>query len=111
MEDLDYVHILDGRLRVKVPEVKRSRSKAILVERVLRRMRGVTHVKANPLTGNVLVLFRPQQLDVTGILAALRGLDCFSQKAASPQWHSRVSQFVVKSVAEIVFERAILALL
>jgi cation transport ATPase len=54
-----YLHITDGRLRIKIAELKRSPRRASSVERELRATKGVRQVKANPLTGNLLVLFEP----------------------------------------------------
>jgi copper chaperone CopZ len=117
-DDFDYLHMLDGRLRVKVPEVKRSRTKALEVEQVLGRLKGVTQVRANPLTGNVLVLYSPQVITPSRILDTLKSVDCFavsgrSRQAAHPLHavYHHVSRSVVQSVAEIALERAFLALL
>jgi copper chaperone CopZ len=111
MGRFDYLHVVKGRVRVKVPEVKRCRVKAREVEQTLRKMHGVTHVKANPVTGNVLVLFQPQLVDSTCILSALRSLDCFNRPSTSSVVYEKVSRFLVQSVAEVALERAILALL
>ena len=53
----EYAHLIDGRMRVKVQKIKRQPAHAREIENMLRPMDGVTRVDANPLTGNVLVLF------------------------------------------------------
>ena len=67
-----YLHMLDGRLRVKVAEVKGSPAVATLVETELKEIPGITRVSANPLTGNVLVLYDPDLVGVREIMEALR---------------------------------------
>jgi copper chaperone CopZ len=111
MGRFDYLHVVRGRVRVKVPEVKRCRVKAREVEQTLRKMQGVTHVKANPLTGNVLILFQPRLVDLSQILSALRSIDCFNQPPTPPIVNEGVYRFLFQSVAEVALERAILALL
>jgi|SRR5678816_2918129 copper chaperone CopZ len=112
-----YLHVMDGRLRVKVPETKRSLSKAQHVEQLLRLLPGVTHVTANPTTGNVLVLFDAEQLTHDEILSTLRKADYLRAPIPCPsvQLTTRMvdtmSQALARSVAETLMERAILALL
>ncbi|HZW30230.1 MAG TPA: hypothetical protein VFF52_05940 [Isosphaeraceae bacterium] len=67
----EYVHVLEGRLRVKVPEVKRSRAFARAVEDLFGSVEGIHEVRANPLTGNVLFLHDPELVPVRAILAGL----------------------------------------
>ena len=59
-----YLHVMDGRLRVKVPETRRSVAKALHVEQLIQTLPGIIRVTANPTTGNVLVLFDSEQLIV-----------------------------------------------
>ncbi len=58
-----YVHALEGRLRIKLPEIKRAALKAREVERHLHGLAGVESVSANPTTGNVLILYNPQAIE------------------------------------------------
>jgi copper chaperone CopZ len=114
-----YLHVLDGRLRVKIPETKRSVSKAFQVEQVIRSLSGITRVMANPTTGNVLVLFDSAQLTHDEILSALKKAGYLREEVSTStfsfQFTARmvdtVSHVVARSVAEAVMERAILALL
>jgi copper chaperone CopZ len=112
-----YLHVMDGRLRVKVPETKRSVSKARHVEQVIQSLPGVIRVTANPTTGNVLVLFDSAQLSHAEILTALKKADYLQEQAqtSSFQFTARmvdtVSHAVARSVTEALMERAILALL
>src|SRR2546430_10800149 len=72
MERHAFLHMLDGRLRVKVADVKGSPTGAALVEAELGELQGVNRVPANPLTGSVLVLYDPAQVGVEEIMEALR---------------------------------------
>jgi copper chaperone CopZ len=68
---LEYVHAINGRMRVKVPEVKRSVTFARRIEGWLGSMEGVREVRANPVTGNVLILHDPELIAGREILGAL----------------------------------------
>lgn len=114
-----YLHVMDGRLRVKIRETKRSLSQAQEVEQVLRSLAGITRVAANPTTGNVLVLFDSDRVTHDDILSFLKRAgylrDQVSHSSSSLQFTARavdsLSQAVARSVAEALMERAILALL
>ena len=69
-----YIHALNGRLRIKVVEVKGLPMKALEVEGQLRKIDGITQVRANPTTGNVLVLYDPARIWPYEILGALQRL-------------------------------------
>ena len=71
-----YLHVLDGRLRIKVPEVKGDPLKASKVVGTLRKLRGVTYVHANPTTGSVVVLFEPEVISPEQIVQVLRETGC-----------------------------------
>ena len=112
MHGTEYCHILDGRIRIKVPEVKGSHAMAGEVEGELAKLNGVAHVKANPLTGNVLVLFDSQVINHYHVVAVIKDLNCLNGEASvSPRSHNYVSQVLLQSVTELVLERAILAML
>jgi hypothetical protein len=53
------VHALEGRLRLKVPEIKGAAAKALELERHLQQLHGVECVSASPATGSVLILYNP----------------------------------------------------
>ena len=52
-----YIHALEGRLRIKVSEIKGALARALEIERRLSAIEGIDRVKANPTTGNVLILY------------------------------------------------------
>jgi hypothetical protein len=53
------VHAIHGRLRIRVPAVKRNADRAAELARRLRLLDGVREVVANPTTANVLVVYDP----------------------------------------------------
>lgn len=65
------LHTLPGRLRVHVP--RWPAPDAPRLEQRLRGLPGVTHADANPLTGNVLILYDPAATHPAALLAGLRG--------------------------------------
>jgi Heavy metal associated domain 2 len=71
MPVFEYVHAINGRIRVKVPEVKRSLKFARRIEDWLGSMEGIHEVRANPVTGNVLILHDPDRIAGREILGAL----------------------------------------
>jgi len=117
MKVSSYLHVMEGRLRVKVPEMKRSVSKALHIEEVIKGLEGVISATANPTTGNVLVFFDPEQLTHSEILLELKKEGYLREEVtvSSFQLSTRivdtVSHAVARSVAESLMERAILALL
>jgi hypothetical protein len=78
MHGTEYWHILDGRIRIKVPEVKGSHTMAGEMESQLAKLKGVAHGKANPLTGYVLVLFDSQVISHYQVFAVINDLTCLT---------------------------------
>ena len=113
-----YVHVLNGRLRIKVPEVKRAPKKAAEVVQGLQELQGVSSVRANPTTGNVLVLFEPDIIDTQQIIQALHELGCLSnlhasiwQNASAQGARSKLSERLLQSVFETAIQQVIMALI
>lgn len=69
-----YIHALDGRLRIKIVGVKGSPAKALEIESRLRQYPGIHDASANPVTGNVLILYDPIRLAQHEVLDTLRSL-------------------------------------
>lgn len=86
-------HILEGRLRIKVPEIKCSYAMAGEMESQLDKLNGVAHVKANPLTGYVLVLFDSQVISHYQVYAVIKDLTCLNGWASvSPRAHNAATK-------------------
>jgi copper chaperone CopZ len=67
-----YLHIINGRIRIKLPQVKGDPLAASQMEQTLLEQDGITSVHANPVTGNVLVLFDPAIISEDRVLEILR---------------------------------------
>ncbi len=79
--DYVYLHALDGRLRIKIAAVKGSSQKAHEIEQQFQACEGITQVTANPVTGNVLILYDSQQIKQEEILDLLRRQGYLSQNS------------------------------
>ena len=83
-----YVHLLDGRLRIRILAVKGSPANAREIEGKFRRIDGIKQVQANPITGNVLFLFDSDRIRHEGLVGALLAegwisADCLSGETAT----------------------------
>ena len=74
-ESSHYLHTLDGRIRIKLAAVKGSPAVVRAVEAELRRRAGVVDVKANPTTGNVLILYDPGRTGQAALLEMVQSFD------------------------------------
>ena len=106
-----YLHVLDGRLRIKLPQVKGAPQRALAVEQLLLGLDGVTDVTANPTTGNILVLFTSAVIDQHNIIAALQQTGYLSDDHATAQDQQSLTSLVVHSALELVIERLVLTLI
>jgi copper chaperone CopZ len=117
-----YIHALDGRLRIKVTQIKGAPQKALEIERGLRAIDGIDHVKANPLTGNILILYRPDRIGQHEILSALRRLGYLQEhdSAQTLTGHhdgklyglsAMLTETVVRSTVELALQRLVSALI
>ena len=79
-----YVHDVPGRLRIKTPMVKRSRSSARDVEGLIKQLRGINSTIVNFTTGSVVVLYDREIINSNLILNTLENEGLFdSSKAGS----------------------------
>jgi len=69
-----YVHALNGRLRIKIPELKGNSLRAQEIENQFNLMTGMQRVSANPVTGSLLFTYDPQLLRHEEIWSGLREL-------------------------------------
>ena len=106
-----YLHVLDGRLRIKLPQVKGAPQRALAVEQLLLGLDGVTDVTANPITGNVLVLFTAAVIGQYDIIAVLQKMGYLSDDHAAAQGRKSLISIVVESAIERAIERLVLKLI
>jgi copper chaperone CopZ len=117
-----YFHALNGRLRIKVAELKGLPVKAQEVEGQLRKIDGINYVRANPTTGNVLVLYDPAQINQYEVLGALQRLGYLqgngnirtgakNQPRAYEGLGGAVAETLVRTTMELAVQRLVSALI
>lgn len=110
--ELPYLHVLDGRLRIKVPEVKSAPIQALKLQQKLTTIAGIHTVTANAKTGNVLIFFDSTMIQPEHIVSFLREGGYFrASPAPSPQIGQRLTNLVLHSAVEATIERLVLALI
>ena len=111
-----YVHSLEGRLRIKVPKIKRALREALEVELRLQQLNGVKEVSANPTTGNVLILYNPRLLGPEKIIPFLMELGYLPQPLGgsgitdSPPTLERLASSLATTILEAALLRLVGAL-
>ncbi len=117
-----YVHALEGRLRIKVPEVKGSSLKAREIEGHLALCPGVEEVSANPITGSVLVHYNPRLIGQEEIILAFQEIGYLSGNAPQAPRGSgdtpdhegvfaRVATAVASSLMEVALSSLVAAII
>jgi copper chaperone CopZ len=104
-----YVHALEGRLRIKIPEVKGTPLRAREVENHLQLLTGMNEVSANPITGNVLILYDPRLLREDQIISTLKELGYLVEalpKAQETKGRGAV-ELVTSTIASTLMEVAL----
>jgi copper chaperone CopZ len=117
-----YIHALDGRLRIKAYGVKNDPLRALAIARELRAVDGVNHVEANPITGNVLILYSSDRIGQHEIIDALRRLGCLQEHARDQTvrgsdggmmhgFSAKLIETIVRSITELALQRLVSALI
>ncbi len=117
-----YVHALEGRLRIKIPEVKGAPLKGREIEGHLNLCHGVDEVSANPITGSILVLYNPRLISQEEIILSLKELGYLEEP--SPQAPrtggggtfpenalSRVTSAIASTLLEVALSRLVAAII
>ncbi len=109
MVAFDYLHVLDGRLRIKVAEVRRAPQMARRVEDALRSCAGVREATANPTTGNVLVLYQSTVVSPEDIVRALHALGCLRRRdrVEASAGRAGIAAHVAHALARTTLEMAV----
>jgi copper chaperone CopZ len=109
-----YLHVLEGRLRLKVPEVKGAPDRAREIESQLRMVSGVDHVTANPLTGSVLILYDAGVTGTGEISETLRAWGYLSQIAPAAETTQPAAGFgsvMLRATTEFALQQLFTALI
>ena len=108
----DYLHALDGRLRVKIGIVKGSPATATEVTRFLLSSHGIDEVNANPITGNVLILYNTTQISQEHILSLLQDAGFLQKAARVPvSQNEGLISVVARTVMEVALQSMVTALI
>ena len=90
-KDVQIVHALPGRVRLKVHRLKHNIAYAADIQRHLLEVPGITHLEANPQTGSLLILYDPSVLEVLALhpsVSACLGLTLSELKGQSAKGQS-----------------------
>jgi hypothetical protein len=118
----DYIHALEGRLRIKVPGIKGSPVKAEELEKQVSWQPGIDYIKANPTTGNVLIYYDSQRIEQESILRTLqesgylrtldfRSLDGKESKDVTTSIMGNLVASVTQSLMEVALTRLVTAII
>jgi hypothetical protein len=87
---------IPGRLRLRMPERRGDELFARLVKQALAALAGVTQVRANPVTGSVLVLYDPRQTDAPQLRAELERRQLIGRRLPPPPAAPPVSKAALR---------------
>ncbi len=111
-----YVHHLPGRLRLKLPALKRNAAYAQALQTSLSTVPGVLAVRANTLTGSLLISYDPVRVDgaslqraVPGAPPAMRAVcpTCVTQRGSTAGQQARPSDKLSQALLGMVVEKAV----
>ena len=83
-KDLQIVHALPGRVRLKLQQLKNNVAYAGPLQRHLLEVRGITHLEANPKTGSLLIQYDPTALEVLALHPSISSCLNLSPSAVQP---------------------------
>jgi len=108
------VHALEGRIRIKVPEIKGFPAKAGELERKVQWQSGINSIKANPTTGSVLIYYDSQKTEQEEIIKTMHELGYLQpltakalRKPETSVEQNSLMDAVVASVAQSMMEMAL----
>ena len=110
-----YMHVLEGRLRIKVPEVKGAPDRARQIERQLSLIEGIEDVTANPVTGSVLIFYDRQRTAMGDIAETLQAWGYLGHAvpapdpALRPAW--RLGGLMLRATTEFALQQLLGALI
>ena len=99
------IHHVSGRLRVRLPELKRNEAKARAVKQAIAGERGIRSVEVNLLTGSLLVYFDPKLISAEAVLATIG--NPVQPQVRRPALQAKIADAMWWWVIEKVVERSI----
>lgn len=70
-KDIEVVHALPGRVRLKLRHLKNNMAYADEIQRRLHKISGITHLETNPKTTSLLIQYDPTALEVLALHPAV----------------------------------------
>lgn len=109
-----YCHKTPGRIRVRVTNLRNRNKAAKSLEVLLVSQPGISHVRANPITGNVLVHFDVTKTTHNGVLKSLEDLGHYPMLAGkgndidqNMEMFSEIGMNIGKNLARIALKEAL----
>jgi copper chaperone CopZ len=117
-----YFHSLNGRLRIKIAQVKGSSARALELESCLSAIDGIKYVKANPTTGNVLALYDHNRIGQADLIDTLKILGYLTENEnitdvtgipipARRELHKELARRLLAHLAQVMVEAALRSLI
>lgn len=100
-----HVHHVPGRLRIRIPGLKRNSEEARVLTKALSGVSGIRSVETNLLTGSLLVHYDPCVCNVAAVLSAV-GIERSSQEPSRTS-NTRFQEKVADAMLWYALERAV----
>ena len=107
-----YLHHTPGRLRIKIPSIKRNPPEAAFAAKLVESHEGVMRCNANNVTGSLLIQYDPNATDANTVLQLLKDRGYVEGSTVTDQSVRqlesivlRVGEAIVKAMAMAVIEK------
>ena len=107
-----YLHHTPGRLRIKIPSIKRNPAEAAVAAELVESHEGVMRCNANNVTGSLLIQYDQTATDANTVLQLLKDRGYVEGSTAADQSVRqlesivfRVGEAIVKAMAMAVIEK------
>lgn len=107
------MHNIPGRLRVRIPAIKGSPNKARATQALLMDLEGIESIRANMVTGSIVVKYDPGRFLSQRILSILKengcfdGTKAFTMNRAMPHAPSKAGKAISKAFCGWAVGRAL----
>lgn len=103
-----YIHQVPGRLRVRIPQIRKNPYKAAEIENLLT-LQGIEKVAINRVTGSIVAIYNPQMLNSDCLLRLLeeRGYYDESRAVTCDEQFKRASHVAAGKVGRVFFGWAV----